>query len=155
VTVRELRKSDIPFLKRWHTESGFDYPFPEIKAMTWWRVMLRDLLMRCLTLLCGEFARVSVVTDENNLPVMAAPAKKTIEMYLLCDKDWGTPRQRLMALQLGHEEMRVWLSGHGFCDVNAWLPPEIEKAFGKRLQYIFGWKKSRWNSYSRRTAGDF
>lgn len=116
--------------------------------------MLRDALMRALNLVCGDFARVPVVVDEHDAPVMSFPAKRTIEMYMLCERNWETPRVRLFAMEIGHEEMRKWLAAHGWSDANCWLPPAIERAFGKRLHFVFGWIKSTWNSYSRMTAGE-
>lgn len=129
MTVRELRASDIPALRSWHR---FEYEFPD--------------------LLAPEFVCTLVVVDEDDQPIVAFPAKQTIEMYMLGNPTWGTPRARLAALQLGHEATRVRLAALGYVDANCWIPPQIEKAFARRLQHIFGWAKARWNSYSRSTA---
>lgn len=127
--VRDLEERDLETLKKWHRENGFDYPFPDLFA--------------------PEFERVSVVEDENGELVLTLPAKRTIEMYCLMNKSWRSPRWRLEALMLAHEEMRLALLGKGYTDVNCWLPPEVERSFGRKLTRIFKWIPSRWKSFSR------
>ncbi len=129
--IRKLEERDLPYLRKWHEESGVDYEFPD--------------------LLAEPFTRVTVVVDEEDRPVQALAAKRTIEMYMLLDPTWRNPRWRLGALMQGHEEMRSWLEKHGWPEVNAFLPPQVEKSFGRRLEKIFHWIPGRWRHYSRRT----
>ena len=128
--IRELERRDIPAVEELHRASGFDYPLPDFFG--------------------GDFARVSVVVDEDDKVIQVIAAKKTVEMYLLMDGAWRNPRWRLQALMQGHEEMRLKLIESGYTDVNCWLPPEVEKSFGRRLERIFKWIPSRWKSYSRK-----
>jgi hypothetical protein len=130
VKIRKLEERDLPRLRELHRESGFDYPLPDFLA--------------------PEFERVTVVVDENDVPVQMTAARKTVEIYAIVDPNWRNPRWRLDALLQSHEEMRQGLLESGYEDVHAWLPPEVEKSFGRRLVGIFGWIPSRWKSYSRR-----
>jgi hypothetical protein len=129
--VRKLRESDIPLLKEIHAQSGFSYSFPD--------------------LLSDEFVDVEVRTDEHDRPVMAVAARKTVEVYLWVDNRWRTPRWRMAALVEIHEAARARLAELGFRDLHSWLPPQVAKAFGRRLSRVFGWAPSRWQCWSRRT----
>lgn len=73
--------------------------------------------------------------------------KLTGEAFVLVDHEQGTEQQRWETLS---ELIAHGLHGaakYGLDDVSAWLPKEIEKSFGPRLQSI-GWLKSPWQSYS-------
>lgn len=131
--IRNLEAKDIPFLETWHREAGFDYPLPDLTDPV--------------------FAEVTVLVDSMDRPVLAIAAKKTVELYLLMDGHWKNPRWRLEGLMQAHEDMRQRLFQHGVDDVNCFLPPEVEKSFGRKLQRIFHWIPGRWKHYSRRLEG--
>lgn len=128
MNVRPLVPADIPTLKRWHEESGFDYDFPD--------------------LLSKEFV-CWVLADDHDQPVQAFAARKTVELYMLADLEWGTPRARLMALQVAHEHIRQELLKLGYGMAEVWLPPQVARSFGKRLVTLFGWRKNKWDSFCR------
>jgi hypothetical protein len=136
--VRKLRESDIPVLKELHERRGFGYSFPDL-----WDYKLNRISQ--------EFADVQVRVDEEDRPVIAVACRKTVEAYLWMDEQWRTPRWRMAALVEIHEAVRVRLVELGVRDIHAWLPPEVCKAFGKRLRQVFGWLPSRWQCWSRRT----
>jgi hypothetical protein len=73
----------------------------------------------------------------------------TAEMFLLQDKSWETPGMRLEAFSQIHEASRRVAAAAGVSDVHAWLPPEIDASFGRRLMTEFGWKKQLWPCFSR------
>ncbi len=127
--VRAFEKRDVPKVEQIFRDMGFDYEFPD----------LSDPI----------FERVSVLVDDDDSPVQVLAAKKTVEMYLLMDKDWANPRWRLEGFKRIHEEMRMALLDVGYADANAWLPPEVEKSFGRKLVRLFKWTRGRWQSYSR------
>lgn len=97
------------------------------------------------------FVTVQVLTDENDRPVQALIAKQTVEMYLLMDKRWGSPRWRWEAFKQLHRLTRVMLRSLGYDTVHAWLPPQIEKSFGVRKLMRIGWKKALWPCFFRST----
>lgn len=125
--IRNLESKDIPVLRRWHEESGFDYEFPDLT----------------------KFEAVRVLVDENDVPIQAAAARKTVECYLLLDSTWRNPRWRLEGFRQLHEDTCRQLEHKGYTDLHCWLPPQIERSFGRKLQNLFGWIKSHWSSYSR------
>lgn len=159
MTIRELRLEDMPTLEQWHAESGFDYPFPGLYEQphlfcAWLQRLSRWLIRLANRIAPGEFARVAVVVDEDGAPVLTVAARKTVEGFLMRDPNWGTPRRRLMSLQMAHEDMRRWLREHGYPSAEVALPPEVERAFGRRLEGIFGWTPGRWKRYSRSTRDE-
>lgn len=118
-------------LRAIHERNCEPYPFPDF--------------------LDAEFVDAQVVTDENDVPVMLAASRKTVEEFLLVDRGWRTPRWRMAAFAQLHEAVRVKLKELGYRDAHCWPYPEVEKSFAKRLR-LFGWAKSRWNCYSRSTS---
>jgi len=125
MTVRPLIREDIPVLEEMYRAAGFDYEFPD--------------------LLGPEIEATRVVVDENNRPLMAVSAKRTIELYLFCGKS-EHPASALHAIRLLHESMKWALKQKGYSDANAFLPPRIAKSSGRRLQRTFGWLRA-WDSY--------
>ncbi|MGH9727497.1 MAG: hypothetical protein ACRD4V_02760 [Candidatus Acidiferrales bacterium] len=117
-----------------HRAQGFDYALPD----------LTDPI----------FVSKLVVEDETgdhaHKIVMGALARLTCEMYLLVDANAGTPQERyarLLELQrVGARDLRA----RGLDDAHAWLPPPIEKRFGRRLEGL-GWiRDDAWTPYCKR-----
>lgn len=128
--VRQFKDSDYQWVLELYRRQGFDYELPTMDA----------------------FKLVQVVVDDEDQPVMVLAARPTVEMFLIVDSAWETPQWRLEAFKLVHEAMRAALEAEGITDVHAWLPPEIEKSFARRLMRRFGWKQQLWNCYSRLTT---
>lgn len=124
--IREYRASDEPVLRALHEAQGHDYPFPDLNH--------------------PQFVGIMVATDENDVPVQAIAARKTVEIYMLGNPNWRTPAWRMKLLVELHGGMHRVLVGLGFTDAHCWLPPAVEKAFGRRLIRDFGWIKSGWTS---------
>lgn len=128
--VREYRQDDLVALKRMHASQGFDYPFPD----------LDDPL----------FVTKVVLEDESGKPVMAALGRLTCEAYLLVERDAGTPFEKFQRLLILEREALADAESRGLADANCWLPPEIAKRFGRRLEAM-GWiRDDRWRPYSKR-----
>ena len=128
MTIRPLEQKDIPKLREIYAEMGFDYAFPD--------------------LLSPQFVNVMVLEDDG-VPVMAIASRKTVETYLLMKKGWRTPGWRQEAFLQLHLGAHKAVKALGFTDVHAWVPPQVSKSFGRRLQRVFGWKKSVWDVFSR------
>ena len=124
--VRRLRASDIPKLQQMAADSGYPYPAPEDAAIE----------------------AVHVVVDENDQPVMAAAAKRIIELYLWAGA-FDHPAAKLHAVRLLHESMAAELQARGYSEANAFLPPAIARKFGRRLERSFGWVRN-WASWAKR-----
>lgn len=129
MAVRQLKQSDWPMLLELFAKQGFTYELPK------------------------NFAVKHVVTNGNDVPVMAILARPTVELYMLLDAEWESPAMRMEALKHIHESVRRELETRGFEDANIWIPPVKEKSFGRRLMKSFGWKKNLWSCYTRRTKG--
>jgi hypothetical protein len=123
----EITDSDLDALRRMHASQGFDYPFPD----------LADPI----------FVSRLILEDDSGRAVMASLARLTCEMYLLADGEAGRPRDRLTRLEALHNAGRHDLFARGLDDAHAWLPPQIAKRFGRRLQSL-GWiRDDTWTPY--------
>src|ERR1700690_3150510 len=111
--VREYDNADCDALRAMHAAQGFAYELPN----------LDDPL----------FLVRAVVEDEGR-PRMAALLRLTAEAYLLADPHDGKPRQRWQWLLALHEATRSAAAAHGLADVQAFLPPQVARAFGRRLE---------------------
>ena len=127
MTVRELRDSDIPILQAWAEASGFEYPEmtdPGIVAFL-------------------------VVADEDDIPILAVPAKKLVEVYGYFNPTAGA-QLRLDAIQAIHRAMNEALKALGYDCVEVFMPPQIaRRGFGRLLMERFGWRKN-WPSWGIR-----
>jgi hypothetical protein len=85
----------------------------------------------------------------NNRVTMAILQRLTAETYLLHDPDAGTPRQRWQRFLALHDAARHAAAAKGLDDVQAFLPPRIARAFGRRLAQL-GWMHDPWPCFTRR-----
>ena len=120
---------DLEALKKMHAAQGFGYPFPD----------LADPI----------FLSKLIVEDEAGTPLMASLVRLTSEVYLLVEPNVGTPRERWERLLALHEATRLDALRRGLDDAHAFLPPQVERAFARRLLTL-GWIKDPWASYCRR-----
>lgn len=125
MTIRPLLALDLPILERMHADCGFAYSMPDPKLIE----------------------AALVVTDENDQPVQIAIAERTVQIYLLCKSD-GHALAKMEGIRQLHDSMREKLAAKGYKQADAWLPPQIEKAFGRRLMKSFSWLRNTWGSYS-------
>lgn len=124
-----MQSEDVPVLRKLYEEHGFEYDFPDLEQ--------------------DEFFAKLVLVDEDDVPRQAILMRITAEMFLLQDKNWETPGIRNEAFARIHEAARRVADAVGVKDVHAWLPPEIEKSFGRRLKTRFGWVQQLWPCFSR------
>jgi len=124
--VRWLEASDLPELEKMHERAGFDYPFPDLTS--------------------EKFEAIAVVADDRNRPLMAAAAERILQIYLFASDEPKHPAAKLRAIRLLHRALTENLTKKGYWEANAFLPPELERSFGRRLTKTFGWFKN-WPSY--------
>jgi hypothetical protein len=127
--IREYTPDDAAPLREMHAAQGFDYPFPELSNQL--------------------FVTRLVLEDDNGRPLMAALGRVTCEVFLLAQPAAGRPQERWQRLLAMHEAMCRALHAQGFEDATCWVPPRIERAFGRRLRRL-GWVRDLWAAYSRR-----
>jgi len=128
--IREYTESDLDALRRMHARQAFDYAFPDIADPI--------------------FVSKLVVEDGSERVVMASLARLTCEIYLLMDSGAGNSQQRFAHLVALHRAGEGDLVARGLDDAHAWLPPQIAKRFGRRLESL-GWvRDDAWTPYCRR-----
>jgi hypothetical protein len=133
--IREYTEQDLVALRAIHAKQGFDYALPDLN---------HPLFVTKVVL-----AKRDPESKEEAI-LGAALLRLTAEAYLLLDPRLGTPRERWQALLALHAatERDAWR--RGLEDVHAWLPPGLEKKFGKRIERL-GWvRDDTWTPYCRR-----
>ncbi len=133
MNVRSLKSGDIPILQEYAEASKFPYPDfddPHLEAFL-------------------------VVVDSEDRPIVAATAKRLIELYGYFDPTCS-PSLRMKAMGMLHEGMAESLRALGYNSVECFVPPQIEKAFGARLmrgirssRFLWLWAKN-WQSFTIR-----
>ena len=87
--------------------------------------------------------------EDRSCVTMAILQRLTAETYLLHDPGAGTPRRRWQCFLALHDAARSAAMARGLDDVQAFLPPPIARAFGRRLSRL-GWTQDPWPCFSRR-----
>ena len=126
MNIRAYTDADHSALRTMHAAQAFGYALPD----------LDDPLLL-----------VRAVAEDEGRPRMAALLRLTAEAYLLADPRDGTPRQRWQWLLGLHEATRRAAAARGLADVQAFLPPQVARSFGRRLAN-FGWHHDPWTCYT-------
>ncbi|HEY2496567.1 MAG TPA: hypothetical protein VGK24_05820 [Candidatus Angelobacter sp.] len=126
---RKYQKADKPAIEAMFSRQGFEYELPDFDS--------------------NNFLARRVLVDAYDRPVMAIGARLTTEGYMLHDPDWETPGWRLAGFEMLHRSMRVELREKGVQDIHIWLPPAIERSFGRRLMRDFHWSRPLWPNLVR------
>jgi hypothetical protein len=125
--VREYTDADLEALRTMHAAQGFAYELPDP---------------------ADPLFLVRAVAEDEGRPRMAALLRLTAEAYLLADPLDGSPRQRWQWLLGLHDATRQAARGRGLNDVQAFLPPRVARAFGRRLATL-GWRRDPWACYTK------
>lgn len=124
-----LNADNWPLAEQIHAASGYDFRFPDSGSPL--------IEAACL------------IVDAQGFPIVASVAKRTPEV-MLAMRNEGHPALKLQALANVHSYMREALTARGYSEANCFLPPEINRNYGRHLQRIFGWQKS-WPGYTMRS----
>lgn len=89
-----------------------------------------------------------LVEEESGCVAMVAVVRLTAEPYLLLDHSKANPRDLWAHLRTLTEAVVDEAKNAGITQLTCWVPPHIEKSFGKRLEQL-GFFPSPWKSYSR------
>jgi hypothetical protein len=125
--IREYTPGDLEALRQMHAAQGFGYPLPNLDS--------------------PMFVSKLVLEEEEGV-TMAILQRLTAETYLLHDPEAGTPRQRWQRFLALHDAARRHAAAKGLDDVQAFLPPRIARAFGRRLSQL-GWTRDPWPCFTR------
>jgi len=162
--IREYTPADFDALRRMHAAQGFGYPLPDLESPLFVaKLILEDELDDSREEnMEGEDREAGgrEVTHRNSPPenfalskrpssvAMAVLLRLTAETYLLHDPAAGTPRRRWQRFLALHEAAQQTAAARGLDDVQAFLPPRIARAFGRRLSRL-GWMHDPWPCFSR------
>ena len=125
--IRAYRESDIDAIKRIHRASGLpETCFPPLQSAN------------CI---------VKVVAEDSQGITQAGFVKLTGEAFVLVDHSRRSSQERWETLQRLVARGLKDSADYGIDDVSAWIPPEIEPSFGKRLEAL-GWIRSPWRNYT-------
>lgn len=116
-TLREYNHADLGRLIELYRRQGFPFDFPD----------LDDPI----------FAISSVVEDGQ--VQAAAFLKIEAEAYLFLNPQYGEPLERWKILLRIHEDVRRKAAALGLSEVGCVLPPELPRAFHRRLEKL-GWR---------------
>jgi len=172
--IREYTPNDCDALRRMHAAQGFGYPFPDLDSPLFVTKLVLEDACEDLSDENSEGHGREVV-HRNSLPessssaappldstppdlnprncqpriAMAVLLRLTAEAYLLHDPAAGTPRQRWQRFLALHQAAQRSAAARGLDDVQAFLPPRVARAFGRRLSRL-GWTQDPWPCLSRR-----
>jgi hypothetical protein len=144
--IREYESGDLEVLQRMHATQGFGYPLPNLESP----LFLSKLVLESNDLIDESSREVADRKSQSPAPgrvTMAILQRLTAETYLLHDPHAGTPRQRWECFLALHEAARREAAAKGLDDVQAFLPPSIARAFGRRLAQL-GWKQDPWPCFT-------
>lgn len=102
---------------------------------------------RCFPNLSDPLFIVKQILEYNGKIAMASFLKGTCEVFFMIDHTQGTPEQRWEWLQEFCLHMREKAWELGLEEMTAWIPPEIEASFAKRLTEL-GFVRSPWSSWT-------
>jgi hypothetical protein len=157
--IREYTSNDFDDLRRLHAAQGFGYPLPDLESPLFIaKLILEDDVDDAPTV--NGIAEGREEVHRNSPPetfagpkrsriAMAVLLRLTAETYLLHDPAAATPRLRWQRFLALHEAARNSAADRGLDDVQAFLPPRVARAFGRRLARL-GWTHDPWPCFSRR-----
>lgn len=140
-----------------HAAQGFGYPFPDLDHPLFLsKLVLEDSVDRdtgreeANSLLYESRESGSSLSASPRI-VMAVMLRLTAETYLLHDPVEGTPRLRWQRFLALHHAAQQDAQARGLEDVQAFIPPRVARAFGRRLTRL-GWVHDPWPCFTRTTT---
>ncbi len=125
--ARPLRPADIDTLTKRAAESGFPYP------------AFDDPLIEA----------VVVIADDDDLPITACVAKRLVELYMYPPEISVSTTRMFSAIAFLHKAMADTLRQKCYSSAEIYLPPQVSRIFGRRLERSFGWVRN-WQSWVKK-----
>jgi hypothetical protein len=153
--IREYTVADFDELRRLHATQGFGYPLPDLDSPLFVsKLVLEDDAEDNSAIASGSTRATGTCAEtlgraEKPKIAMAVLLRLTAEGYLLHDPAAGTPRLRWQNFLALHDAARASAGARGLDDVQAFLPPRVARAFGRRLSRL-GWTRDPWDCFSQR-----
>lgn len=101
------------------------------------------------------FPDLQVLTDVHGVIRQGIGIRPLGEAYLFIDHGWENPALRFAAFQQLHDSMAVKMRAKGVLDIAAFIPPRMERSFGRRLMKELDWFRPLWPCFAKdlRKAG--
>jgi hypothetical protein len=153
--IREYMAADFDELRGLHAAQGFGYPLPDLDSPLFVsKLVLEDDAQEISAVASETMSASGTCADtgsraEKPKIAMAVLLRLTAEAYLLHDPAAGTPRSRWQNFLALHDAARTSAAARGLDDVQAFLPPRVARAFGRRLTRL-GWTRDPWDCFSQR-----
>src|SRR6185437_10184072 len=160
--IREYTPADLEALRRMHASQGFDYAFPNLDDPIFISKLIveddsgRPVMASLARLTCEMYL---LIDSDAAAPHSAgvSPAFLTFaDNPKIRQQDAGATkgrvaaRQRWMQLLALHRAGEQDLLARGLDDAHAWLPRQIARRFGRRLESL-GWlRDDSWTPYCKR-----
>jgi hypothetical protein len=113
-------------MRQFYAQSGLEFEMPDLSS--------------------PMIEAAELVVDERGEVIMAAVAQRTLEIYLLSPAGQLHPMVKMEGIRLLHGAIRDTIASKGYKEGFAFIPPSIEKAYGRHLRKWFGWEKT-WPAY--------
>ena len=126
MNVREFTESDVSRVHEILDGKPWFHEFPDMRK--------------------DRFAARVAVTNGNGSAVAFGFCRVIGEAHLVIDHEWSTPKWRWEALQMAHDAARDEAVRRGIIRCVTWIPTEIVKSYGKRLESL-GWQKQDRTSF--------
>jgi len=128
ITIRHADRGDIAALQAMHASQKLDYQLPDFDRPDW--------VVR------------AVLEETPGQPQMAILLRRTCEEYLLIGPDAGNGKDRIGKILALQREVATKAAARGYRDLHVWVPPSVEKNFGRHLSQL-GWQRPLWTDYFR------
>ena len=124
--TRAANSEDREMMRQFYAQSGLEFEMPDLSS--------------------PMIEAAELVVDERGEIIMAAVAQRTLEIYLLSPVGQLHPMVKMEGIRLLHEAIRDTIASKGYKEGFAFIPPSIEKAYGRHLRKWFGWEAT-WKCY--------
>jgi hypothetical protein len=124
--TRSATIEDFPKLAEIHEQSGLKFPMPPLVS--------------------PMIEAVELVVDERGEILMGAVAQRAAELYLLAPAGGLHPVVKMDGIRLLHGAIRDNICPKGYTEGFAFIPPGIERSYGRHLRKWFGWEAT-WKAY--------
>ena len=124
--TRAANSEDREMMRQLYAQSGLEFEMPDLSS--------------------PMIEAAELVVDERGEVIMAAVAQRTLEIYLLSPSGQFHPMVKMEGIRLLHGAIRDTIAHKGYKEGFSFIPPSIEKAYGRHLRKWFGWEKT-WPAY--------
>jgi|SRR5665213_478111 len=128
MNIRNYQSNDLETIKAIHSKNGL----PAV----------------CLPQTDNPLFVLGQVVEMNGKLAIAVNVKLNGELFLTLDHTAGTPEELWNALQELNKSLCDAAYTRGLDQLTAWLPPEMDESFGKRMAEM-GFIRSPWTCWTR------